>query len=248
MSENTAYNPGQIESNYPLGSENYYWFVARNRVLERAIRSVHADGAIFDVGCGRGFTLAHLIAHGFDAWGSDLADYGTPHPRAMGRVFYREPLAQLDAALRHRVTTILLLDVIEHLPQPAEIVAMARAAFPNLRRVIVTVPARTEIWSNYDEYFGHFRRYDQPALREWARVANLEVGRLSYFFHALYWPAWVVARTTRRRSTTVQVPRWPALHQALGGALALEAALLPSGWRGSSLLGIFYTHPESPNP
>lgn len=240
MSSKTAYDAAQMAANYPTGAQDYYWFVARNLVIERVLRQTHGGGIVFDLGCGRGFTLAHLLQRGFDGWGSDLAQYDGSHPMVSKRVLYGQPLGSIDLSVRGKVTTVLLLDVIEHLPDPSVLLCEVREAFPSLRRIIVTVPARMEIWSNYDEFFGHFRRYDAAGLRDWAQGQKLRVSHLQYFFHSLYWPAWAVARLGRTRATEVHVPGWPALHRFMGRMLALESVLLPCAWRGSSLLGVFH--------
>ena len=36
------------------------------------------------------------------------------------------------------------------------------------------MPARQEIWTNYDEFYGHFRRSDLPALRKEVEAAGGE--------------------------------------------------------------------------
>ena len=154
-------------------------------------------------------------------------------------LFYGRPFGDVAASVRGLVTTVLFLDVIEHLRAPAEILAEVRDAFPKLRHVIVTVPARQEIWSNYDVYFGHFRRYDIPSFKGWGESAGLAVIEMNYFFHALYWPAWVLTKLGRSRSTQVQVPRHPRVHRFLAKAFTLEAQIIPGQWRGTSLLGRF---------
>ena len=73
---------------------------------------------------------------------------------------------QLEVAQRNEVRTILLLDVIEHLEDPVAFLAELRSHFPALRHLLLTVPARQELFSNYDEFNGHFRRYDPALLRE----------------------------------------------------------------------------------
>lgn len=49
------------------------------------------------------------------------------------------------------------------------------------RRKIRPVPARQELWSNYDEHHRHFLRYDIRKLREVAQSSHLSIVSWSYF-------------------------------------------------------------------
>ena len=51
----------------------------------------------------------------------------------------------LPLAERVRFDTILLLDVIEHIPDPAALLKRLSDGFPNLSHLIVTVPACQEL-------------------------------------------------------------------------------------------------------
>lgn len=240
MTAHTAYSPTQMDANYPIGSEAYYWCVARNSIIEQAVRRHHDPSAgLMDVGCGRGFTVAHLQAKGFACYGSDLAHYDEPHPRARGKVFYGQSLQGLDLSMRNSISTVLLLDVIEHLPDPAVLLADVRDSFQNATTLMITVPARPEIWSNYDDYFGHYRRYSRQSLVAWADAEGLEILETGYFFHGLYLPARLMAALGLARATQVKVPRVPALHRLVAAGFVWENRLLPSNWPGTSVLGCF---------
>jgi hypothetical protein len=133
---------------------------------------------------------------------------------------------------------LLLMDVLEHLPAPAAFLAQCRRAFPAAKHVFVTLPARMEIWSSYDEYYGHQRRYaldDLPAL---VAETDLQVLGSGYFFHALYAAARVVSLGTKKRSHVVAAPRLRFAHALLGRLFVAEEALLPASAPGSSLYAL----------
>jgi hypothetical protein len=139
---------------------------------------------------------------------------------------------------RERVTTVLLLDVLEHLAEPRQFVRELVAAFPNLRHVLVTVPARQELWSNHDEFYGHFLRYDVPQLRTIVDGAQC---RASYFFHALYPMLWLSARLGMKRNVALTAPspqsRW--FHELVASAMVLEHKIVPRRVAGTSIVGVF---------
>src|SRR5207253_376768 len=94
----------------------------------------------------------------------------------------------LRADFAHRVTTLLLLDVLEHLESPAAFLDECLARFPRCRRVLITLPGRMELWSNYDTYYGHFLRYDRRTAARLLPAGGWQMRGCGYFFHGLYCP------------------------------------------------------------
>jgi hypothetical protein len=95
-----------------------------------------------------------------------------------------------------------------------------------------------ELWSNYDEYYGHQRRYTLATLAELAGPYRL--AESGHFFHALYL-AGLVAKAVGggKRSLDVASPRALAAHRAVGWLFDREEALLARRLPGSSLYGLF---------
>ncbi len=100
----------------------------------------------------------------------------------------------LDAEFRRSVDALLLLDVLEHIEDDVGFLRAIGDGFPNSRALIVTVPARAELWSNYDTHYGHFRRYDRPTLATTLEAGGFTLRHQRYFFQELYLPM-LLART-----------------------------------------------------
>ena len=239
----TEFTTEEYDETYPPGYELHYWHRARSSVLMDRVRTACKTGdTVLEIGAGRGHYVRVLRAAGFDAYGCDL---GRPRVHEDVRAFFfaGTEFADLDPDLRRRVTAVLLLDVLEHIERPAEFIASVFQALPALAVLIIAVPARQEIWSNYDEHFRHFLRYDIQKFRELARSSHLSIESWSYFFHALYVPAWILKQLGLKRRTTFVAPATPWLHRFLGWAFWLESRLLPKGIYGTSLLCV--CRPES---
>ena len=234
----TSFTREEFDLAYPPGIEAHYWTRARNLVVEHQVREPgHAAPRILEIGCGRGLVLDHLRRKGFPCRGLELAPVD-PLPQVKDIV--RSGVDALDppADLRSWPQAILLLDVLEHLPDPAGFLRAVLDTYRSAARAIVTVPARQEIWSNYDEFYGHRRRFDRASLGRLIADAGGEAVDIRYFFRALYLPARILNWLRRPRPVAIAAPRPAArpIHRALSRLCYLEYLLLPRGLAGTSLV------------
>jgi hypothetical protein len=236
----TAFSDEQFDKIYPPGVERHYWNRCRNRVIERALRRSGAEGPLLEVGCGKGLVVHYLRAQGFDIHGVELAPV-TPLAGMEAYVRTGLDVMALEDAEAVRYRTVLLLDVIEHLPDPSGFVAMVRRKFPHVENILVTVPARQELFSDFDRFNGHFRRYDGQAVK--AHLAGPGVRELqwSYVFHALYPVVRLQLASKGQREmgfTSPRGPLWQFAHVCIGAFLYLDHLLLPSRWKGTSIIAV----------
>jgi len=237
----TEFTERQFAEPYPDGIERHYWTLARNRVVLGAVqRALEGETRrlVVDIGCGRGITLDHLRAAGIEVLGCDLG-HAKPISTAIAP-FLRHGVdaAELPADVRERAGVLLLLDVLEHLPEPASFLDSICTHFPNAPTVVITVPARREIWSNYDEHYGHFHRYDIPTSASLFDAGRFEVIRRGYLFRLLYPPALALKWLGRKRGVSIAPPSGAAvaLHRLIAAWFGVETALLPRRWPGTSLM------------
>ncbi len=241
----TSFNADQYADAYPPGIENSYWALARNWFIADALEWARHDalwsGAepILEIGCGPGIVPRFLRELGYHAWGVEVASPPLV-PSVASYVHVGIDASDLNSAFRNEIRAILLLDVIEHIEQPGLFLAKVAASFPNCRIFIVTVPARQEIWSNYDTYYGHLRRYDRAGLARTLRQAGLEPRVVRYFFRPLYLAALLHTLSRTPRQVVLQSPRHLWAHRVVAKALyAIERPLRPFALLpGLSLLSI----------
>jgi SAM-dependent methyltransferase len=125
---------------------------------------------------------------------------------------------------------VLALDVIEHIDDDCQAVQRLRRLVNPGGRLILSVPAIPELYSEFDEIQGHRRRYTAESLRSCLEQAGLTVEDI------LWWGKWMVrplqTRKSRRRSrpgdTGVDVyrrylslPPWP-LTWAMGAMFRID--------------------------
>jgi len=234
VASKTEFSGDQYAEAYPPGVEDTYWHIGRNRIIMRQIQAAKGS-KVLDVGCGRGILVNYLVEHGADCYGVELAEVTVPE--ALGsRIFSATRAEDLPIQLRRSIDVIVLGDVIEHLAEPEIFLCTLADQFPGLKTFIITVPARPELWSNYDEHYGHYRRYTLASLRETVERSRLAVKDLRYMYRLLYLPARMVLLTQGKRPTRIEAsgPRW--FHALMSRVIQADYSFLPAGVRGTSVI------------
>ncbi len=153
------------------------WLVHKlNREHIAAALRAHAGGSLLDVGCGRRPYGALLDAHARSCTGleSDRRRYASAPPDVWASAV---KLPCRDASF----DTVFSSQVLEHVPEPAEMMAeMSRVLKPG-GRLILTAP---HIWGIHEEPHDYFR-FTQYGLAHLTRKAGLEA--LSVRPMAGYW-------------------------------------------------------------
>lgn len=237
----SEFSKAQIESAYPDGMENHYWHLARNQIIESVLRQFNLDQErILDVGCGRGSTVLHLQKKGIQCFGVDLGEFS---PLEAARPFIQTGINAVDLDLKDRkeFKCLLLLDVIEHVENPALLLNNLKSNFPNLKTILLAVPARTELWSNFDEHYGHYRRYDFKSLNNLANQLGWKIKFLSYFFRFLYLPLFIFSKLKKEREIKFSPPSKieSSFHKFLGKIFLCEYRILPQSIIGTSIISLF---------
>lgn len=160
------------------------------------------------------------------------------------------PEGQFDA--------ISLLDVLEHVEDPANLLGSVRALLTPGGRVVVSVPAYQALYSAHDLAMRHHRRYHPTDCRSLLTAAGLRVVREGGLFASLIPPRAAARAVERVRGVRVVpgafdrygdsgshgVGRWrrgPLITRTITGALAADAALAEwASQRSIRLPGLSY--------
>ena len=238
----TEFDADRFLAAYPPGIEHSYWHVARNRIIHRTMaRHLPRDARVLEVGCGTGVVTRHLRARGWDCTGVDLgvpADHGAGEPY----LHLGADALTLPDDLRNSITALALFDVIEHVPDAPGFLQSLLGAYPNVRHVVITVPAGMRLWSDFDDHYGHYRRYDRRMITDELARSGIAPLQHRYFFHALALAIRVNNMLfARKRQLEFKAPRPGAsrlLNRLLGGLFSLEEQLLPGAMPGSSIIAV----------
>lgn len=239
MMQHTAYNLDEYTIGYPDGVEHNYWTITRLHVLYKAIAAYSDIKNVIEIGCGKGIVINGLRSRGLNVYGCELAD--VPSIEAVKEYVYPNTDAnEMPEEFRNMFDTMMMLDVIEHIEDEKIFIKNLLAHYPNVKRVIITVPSRQELWSNFDAYYGHFRRYSIATLKSTLRACNLKIGHISYFFHLLYFPGLLQNKLNIKRKIEITAPKGIAItiHKLLSFFLKLDATFVPGSVYGTSIIAV----------
>jgi SAM-dependent methyltransferase len=233
--------------------ERHWWFVARRRILGRLAAEVappSPEAVVIDVGCGTGANLAALSDR-YRCVGIDTSEEAIS--LAKGRFPKVEFLVgRAPQDLGHwmdHARLVLLMDVLEHVSDDFALSSELLAAASPGTCFLVTVPADESLWSEHDESFGHYRRYDQVRFERLWEGLPVTPLLVSYFNSRLGPLVRLVRAQNRRRGhasgragTDFWLPS-PPVNRALSATVAGEANRLLAVLRGRRQRG--YRHGSS---
>ena len=92
-----------------------------------------------------------------------------------------------ELRLERPAALVLLMDVVEHVPDDAGFLRdiSTRAWVDGRTRVLLTVPSYAWLFSNHDRFLGHYRRYSTGTLRRVLTDSRLSTIDSGYLFASL---------------------------------------------------------------
>ena len=109
-------------------------------------------------------------------------------------------LADWEALKEERLDTIVLSNVLEHIPDDGAAVRRFRQILPVGGKVVVLVPALPQLFGAIDEAVGHHRRYTPQTLRKVLEENGFAVDTLEWM-NLVGIPGWFMnSRVMRRRA------------------------------------------------
>ncbi len=173
----------------------HWWFRSKAAFVSWALRRWGKGSSwLVDLGAGAGGVTAMLgwpPEHLFIVEGShELAKRARDRHALSGFVGDIHRVAIPDGF----ISNACLLDVIEHVENPDEVLREARRILEPGGRLIVTVPAHQWLWSSADELLGHHRRYSKNSLRRELAESGFRVLFISHIFSWLTPFVWASRR------------------------------------------------------
>lgn len=220
----------------------HFWFEHRNTLITWLMKKYFpAPPSILEIGCGTGYVLRH-VAETFPQahiTGSELHPSGLLF--AKQRLGARAQFFQCDARhlrLSNAVGLIGAYDVLEHIADDVGVLRSMHSALMEGGGVVITVPQHPFLWSEYDEYGKHERRYMRGEMEQKLDSTGFEVLHSTSYISLLL-PAMALSRVLsdlRRKSQSgapedlgAEFKPSPLINAVFGAITKLEVMLTRLG-------------------
>ena len=220
--------------------ERHWWWRSREEMILKQLDR-YLDGTenkILDVGCGDGLFFDQL-----ERFGSVTGVEADPttmvsNSRWHGRI-HCQPFDDKFQPNK-RFDSILMLDLLEHLPDAAGALRHVNRLLSDRGLIIATVPAFNALWTSHDDLNHHVVRYTKKSFHPLFEQAGLEIIQSTYLFH---WTCPVKLLIRAKEFVFGSQPKNPEVNSPLLNSLFLGLSKLElatiSNWNmpfGSSLM------------
>lgn len=191
---------------------------------------------VLDVGCGRGVVVEYLRAKGIDCLGVELANVEISLPLSRYVLTGLSSLS-LPNIQKGSFDTLMFLDVLEHIDNPKVFLQEHVDNYKSVKYVLIALPARSELWTNYDDFYGHYQRYSFNSFKKELLLDGWEIAGISYAFRWLYPLTYLYSLFKFKRSVKINAPSTFAkpIHLFLSLLSKVDFRILPRFFWGTSI-------------
>jgi SAM-dependent methyltransferase len=196
------------------------WWRARARLALTLLEAaqITPPARILDAGCGSGTLLESLEGQGYNVAGIDISRKALERIDRADRILIEADLTRCTPPQIEPFDAAFLLDVIEHLDDEKAALRTLHGVSRPGALAIVSVPARPDLFSEFDRVQGHRRRYTPGSLTSVFDGTGFRLRQI------LWWGYWMVPvlLLQRRRSKArpgdlphvvykryLKLPPWP---------------------------------------
>jgi SAM-dependent methyltransferase len=236
MAQLDTYDPSFFELLKKVEAKHFWFQIRRRWIFDRIKKFIPPPARVLEVGCGTGNVSSFLSLKGYVATGCEF------YPDAIGKAWPGFLIVQGDANdlpfKDNSFDIVGLFDVIEHFQDDTTLLKKTVRVVKEGGIIIVTVPAREELWSWVDEVSLHKRRYTRENLKKLFLELKLNALLIEYMFMSLYMPLKYIRGKSKENKELFKINR--LINTLLIGLFDLErivskALPLPTG---TSLIAI----------
>ena len=157
---------------------SHWYYRAKSAAMLRMLGSAPI-GDILDVGAGSGF-FSRVLLDRTSATGATCVDPN--YAREHAEIHNTKPIRFAFRVNRFPGDLVLMMDVLEHVPDDTALLAEYAACVSPRTRFLITVPALQWMWSGHDVFLEHYRRYTLRQVDRLIARVGLKPLASSYYY------------------------------------------------------------------
>lgn len=164
--------------------QRHWWWRSREEEILQHLGHIFADSngnAILDVGCGDGLFFEKL-----QRFGTITGVEADPNTMTSDGPWRNQIHCQMfDAQFQpgRKFDAILMLDILEHMPDPTAALKHARSLLNESGLLIATVPAFNSLWTSHDDLNHHVLRFTKKTFLPLIDAGGFSPIQSRYLFH-----------------------------------------------------------------
>jgi SAM-dependent methyltransferase len=168
---------------FEIASLEHFWIRRRFAVVKQLLGSADLAGKrICEIGCGHGLVQRQFeLGYAATVDGMELNLPALEMNLSQKGQLYLYDIFDRKPQFGEAYDVIILFDVLEHINDDKGFLSVAAEMVCPGGLVVINVPARKELYSDYDVQAGHVRRYSLESLTQLAESAKLAIKKLSYW-------------------------------------------------------------------
>ena len=190
------------ELSYPLdGNDDCFevektspWFVQRNQLINHFVNKYPQNGDFLDIGGGNGLQSKSIIDNGYKnkVIVCEPGIKGCLNSKKNGINLIYNGFFQDFPFDSFNISACGLFDVIEHVEDDIRFLNDLYSRIEKGTTLFINVPALKHLWSETDDYAGHFRRYNLKDIKRIEKLTNFNVIDYTYYFSHYYLPLFIL--------------------------------------------------------
>jgi 2-polyprenyl-3-methyl-5-hydroxy-6-metoxy-1,4-benzoquinol methylase len=172
--------------------DSSYWFQHRNKCINSVAQEFALGKVFFDIGGGNGVVTKHLQENGFEAILVEPSGDGIKNAKIRGVKHLVNGTLESSNFKKGTIPNIGVFDVVEHIEKDDLFLGDIYDYLIPGGVLFITVPAYNWLWSEDDDFAGHYRRYNLMGICKQLKEIGFEVKFSTYLFSILVIPIFIL--------------------------------------------------------
>jgi len=163
--------------------KNYWWFILKRELITYFIQSLIEKGSsVLEIGCGGGRLSSEIQQLGYKVISTDYEPSAVQYTQYKGIMnSFISNCGEGIPISNESIDLVVMTDVLEHIQNHTLTINECNRILKKGGYILITVPAHPCLFSSWDRWNRHFRRYTKKQLKHLAEISHLKIRKLTFW-------------------------------------------------------------------